>query len=161
MGRAWAPVLGRPSEKPLAREPSRGLARGKSVVTFEVDQPALGDDGDGDEAPEAKRSLFCPRPGSSPRRRELDATSRNDLLNAFATGQEQGDSTSLQRERSARARFGDSTHASRALREMIARPKISRNEWKMAEIGAFEVGNFEPFPRPGARAPSTSVTEPS
>ncbi|KAH8072345.1 cGMP-dependent protein kinase [Aureococcus anophagefferens] len=84
MGRAWAPVLGRPSEKPLAREPSRGLARGKSVVTFEVDQPALGDDGDGDEAPEAKRSLFCPRPGSSPRRRELDATSRNDLLNAFA-----------------------------------------------------------------------------
>ncbi|EGB08489.1 hypothetical protein AURANDRAFT_63788 [Aureococcus anophagefferens] len=84
MGRAWAPVLGRPSEKSLAREPSRGLARGKSVVTFEVDQPALGDDGDGDEAPEAKRSLFCPRPGSSPRRRELDATSRNDLLNAFA-----------------------------------------------------------------------------
>ncbi|KAH8046285.1 cGMP-dependent protein kinase [Aureococcus anophagefferens] len=81
MGRAWAPVLGRPSEKSLA-EPSRCLA-GKSVVTFEVDQPALGDDGD-DEAPEAKRSLFCPRPGSSPRRRELDATSRNDLLNAFA-----------------------------------------------------------------------------
>ena len=25
---------------------------------------------------------------------------------------------------------------------MIARPKISRNEWKMAEIGAFEVGNL-------------------
>ena len=25
---------------------------------------------------------------------------------------------------------------------MIARPKISRNEWKTAEIGAFEVGNF-------------------
>ena len=25
---------------------------------------------------------------------------------------------------------------------MIARPKISRNEWEMAEIGAFEVGNF-------------------
>ena len=25
---------------------------------------------------------------------------------------------------------------------MIARPKISRNEWKSAEIGAFEVGNF-------------------
>ncbi|KAH8046808.1 cGMP-dependent protein kinase [Aureococcus anophagefferens] len=82
MGRAWAPVLGRPSEKPLAGAEPR-LA-GKSVVTFEVDQPALGDDGDGDEAPEAKRSLFCPRPGSSPRRRELDATSRNDLLNAFA-----------------------------------------------------------------------------
>ena len=27
---------------------------------------------------------------------------------------------------------------------MIARPKISRNEWKTAEIGAFEVGNFAP-----------------
>ena len=25
---------------------------------------------------------------------------------------------------------------------MIARPKISRNEWKPAEIGAFEVWNF-------------------
>ena len=25
---------------------------------------------------------------------------------------------------------------------MIARPKISRNEWKLAEVGAFEVGNF-------------------
>ena len=25
---------------------------------------------------------------------------------------------------------------------MIARPKISRNEWKTTEIGAFEVGNF-------------------
>ena len=25
---------------------------------------------------------------------------------------------------------------------MIARPKISQNEWKPAEIGAFEVGNF-------------------
>ena len=28
-------------------------------------------------------------------------------------------------------------HASRALREMIARPKMSRNEWNTAEIGAF------------------------
>ena len=28
---------------------------------------------------------------------------------------------------------------------MIARPKISRNEWKPAEIGAFEVGNFALF----------------
>ena len=57
-------------------------------------------------------------------------------------GQEQGDSTSLQRECSARARSGKSIHASRPFREMIARPKISRNEWKTAEIGAFEVGNF-------------------
>ncbi|KAH8047173.1 hypothetical protein JL720_16164 [Aureococcus anophagefferens] len=28
---------------------------------------------------------------------------------------------------------------------MIARPKISRNERKMTEIGAFEVGKFAPF----------------
>ena len=49
-------------------------------------------------------------------------------------GQDKGDSTSRQRECSARARPGKSTHASRALREMIARPKISQNERKTAEI---------------------------
>ncbi|KAH8050289.1 hypothetical protein JL722_11495 [Aureococcus anophagefferens] len=43
-----------------------------------------------------------------------------------------------------------SIHASRALRGMIARPKISRNEWKMTEIGASKVGNFAPLSRPGA-----------
>ena len=32
---------------------------------------------------------------------------------------------------------------------MIARPKISRNERKTTEIGAFEVGNFAPFSCPG------------
>ncbi|KAH8073061.1 hypothetical protein JL721_3036 [Aureococcus anophagefferens] len=32
---------------------------------------------------------------------------------------------------------------------MIARPKISRNEWKTAEIGASKVGNFAPFSCPG------------
>ena len=32
---------------------------------------------------------------------------------------------------------------------MIARLKISRNEWKSAEKGAFEVGNFAPFSCPG------------
>ena len=77
---------------------------------------------------------------------------RDDFDNSYATwkpGQENGDSTSLQRECSARARFKNSTHASRALREMIARPKISRNEWKTTEIGAFEVGNFAPFSCPG------------
>ncbi len=62
-----------------------------------------------------------------------------------APGQHKGDSTSLQRECSARARSGKSIHASRPFREMIARPKISRNEWKTAEIGAFEVGNFALF----------------
>ena len=49
-------------------------------------------------------------------------------------GQEKGDSRSLQHECSARDRSGKSIHASRALREMIARPKISRNEWKTTEI---------------------------
>ncbi|KAK7230791.1 hypothetical protein SO694_0007500 [Aureococcus anophagefferens] len=44
--------------------------------------------------------------------------------------QQKGDSTSLQHDCSARARFGNSTHASRPFREMIARPKISRNERK-------------------------------
>ena len=39
-----------------------------------------------------------------------------------------GDSTSLRRERSARARSGARIRASEALREMSARPKISRNE---------------------------------
>ena len=53
---------------------------------------------------------------------------------AVGTRAGKGDSMSLQRECSARARFGTSTHASRALREMIARPKISRNEWETAEI---------------------------
>ena len=32
---------------------------------------------------------------------------------------------------------------------MIARPKISRNEWKTIEIEAFEVGNFALFSCPG------------
>ena len=49
-------------------------------------------------------------------------------------GQNKGDSTSLQRECSARARSGKRIHASRPFREMIARPKISRNEWNTAEI---------------------------
>ena len=53
---------------------------------------------------------------------------------ASGTGQEKSDSSSLQHECSARARSGKSIRASRPFREMIARPKISRNEWKTAEI---------------------------
>ena len=49
-------------------------------------------------------------------------------------GQQKGDSTSIQHECSARARSKKSIHASRPFREMIARPKISQNEWKTAEI---------------------------
>ena len=33
---------------------------------------------------------------------------------------------------------------------MIARPKVSQNEWKTAEIGAFEVGDFALLSCPGA-----------
>ena len=40
---------------------------------------------------------------------------------------------------------------------MIARPKISRNERKTTEIGAFEVGNFAPFSCPGG-APLRDLT---
>jgi len=46
---------------------------------------------------------------------------------------ETGASNSLQHVFSARARSGKSIQASRPLRDMIARPKISRNEWKMTE----------------------------
>ena len=64
------------------------------------------------------------------------AEHEHPALRAHHPGQQKGDSTSLQRECSARARFKNSTHASRALREMIARPKISRNERKTTEIGS-------------------------
>ena len=79
---------------------------------------------------------------------------------ASAPGRHQGDSTSLQRERSARARSGKSTHASRALRGMIARPKISRNERKTTERGAFEVGHVAPFCCPGRRRSVATATTP-
>ena len=59
------------------------------------------------------------------------------------------DSTSLQLEWSARARSGETIHASRTLREMIARPKISRNERRPAERGASKVGRFSLFRCPG------------
>jgi len=39
---------------------------------------------------------------------------------------------------------------------MIARPKISRNEWKTVELGAFEVGNFAPVSRPAPSQPKTT-----
>ena len=51
-------------------------------------------------------------------------------------GRETSDSRSLQHECAARDRFGASIHASRTLREMIARPQMSRNERKTTEIRA-------------------------
>ena len=83
-------------------------------------------------------------------RRKLRDDARRELWWP-APGRDTGDSTSLQPECSARARFGNSTHASRALREMIARPKISRNEWNTAELGAFEVGHVALLSCPGPR----------
>jgi hypothetical protein len=84
--------------------------------------------------------------------RKIESFSPKAIVDAKSLShaeQEKSDSTSLQRECSARARFGNSAHASRALREMIARPKISRNERKTTETGAFEVGNFAPLSCPG------------
>jgi alcohol dehydrogenase len=76
-------------------------------------------------------------------------------------GQDKGDSTSLQRECSAHARSRKSIHASRPFREMIARPKISRNEWKTAELGAFEVGNFALLSCPGRGRSARASTSPT
>jgi hypothetical protein len=67
------------------------------------------------------------------------------MTNQYEPGQKQGDSSSLQHECSARDRSRERIHASRALREMIARPKVSRNEWKMTERGASKVGNVALF----------------
>ena len=88
---------------------------------------------------------------SVPRRARTSRTGRRaPSPSPRRPGQQKGDSTSLQRECSARARSGKSIHASRPFREMIARPKISRNEWKTAEKGAFEVGNFALLSCPGS-----------
>ena len=70
-------------------------------------------------------------------------SSRNESTSAgprASPGQQKGDSTSLQLGCSARARSRSNVHASRPFREMIARRKISQNEWKTTERGAFEVG---------------------
>jgi hypothetical protein len=42
---------------------------------------------------------------------------------------------------------------------MIARPNISRNEWKTAETGAFEVGHVALSCRPGADRAAVAVRE--
>ena len=44
---------------------------------------------------------------------------------------------------------------------MIARPKISRNERKTTEIGAFEVGNFAPFSCPGPHGDECRFAHPA
>ena len=87
MGKQWGSPLGRRSsggDRGEARAGGRGLSRGKSVVSFE-EAPIPEEEELEEERAAPPRSYFCPRPGGgSPRKRELDATSRNDLLNAFA-----------------------------------------------------------------------------
>ncbi|KAH8059541.1 intracellular chloride channel [Aureococcus anophagefferens] len=79
--------------------------------------------------------------------RLYDKPAANELLeDLYHAGQETSDSISIQHECSARARSGKSIHASKALPEMIARPKISRNERKTTEIGASKVGISHSFP---------------
>ena len=77
-----------------------------------------------------------------------DAFTRGVIVNRPSPGQDKGDSTSLQRECSARARSRKSIHASRPFQEMIARPKVSRNEWTTKER---EVGHVAPFSRAALR----------
>ena len=40
---------------------------------------------------------------------------------------------------------------------MIARPKMSQNEWKSTEIRASKVGNFSPFSCPGEHGSAVAV----
>ena len=73
--------------------------------------------------------------GPAVRREELgDGVEERGERLPLVPGQEKGDSTSLQRGRSARARSKERRSRSRPFREMITRPKISQNEWKTTEI---------------------------
>ena len=76
-----------------------------------------------------------------------DARCRNS--SEWTPGQEKGDSTSLQRGCSRSDVREESIHALSSPREMIARPKMSQNEWKTTEIRASKVGNVSPFSCPG------------
>ena len=69
----------------------------------------------------------------------------------LGSGQEKGDSTSLQRG-SSRSNFREKgIHALSSPREMIARRKMSQNEWNTTEIRGFKkLANVPPFSRPGS-----------
>ena len=73
------------------------------------------------------------------------SVSRGSDRRASTAGQEKGDFTSLQHEWSRE----ESVHALSSPRAMIARPRLSQNEWKPIEIQASKVGNFSPFSCPG------------
>ena len=104
-----------PSDSRLSRAMAQGdtLRDIAKMKTGGIEKPT----GDDDGAPELSGTMRAER-----------------ILDRYHHEQEKGDSRSLQHECSARDRSGNSIHASRALREMIARPKISRNEWKTTEI---------------------------
>ena len=74
----------------------------------------------------------------------------------YASGQEKGDSTFLQRGCFRSNAREESIQALSSPREMIARPKISQNEWKTTEIQASKAGNFSPFSCPGLWSPATA-----
>ena len=79
-----------------------------------------------------------------------------DLAEKAAIGADDGPN-SLRRECSALARSAENAHAARTRREMIARPKISRNESKTTENGASErrSGSRRPSPPPSAGRSAT------
>ena len=65
-------------------------------------------------------------------------------------GRERGDSTSLQRGRVRSNARKERIDALSSPREMIARPKMSQNEWKPTELrGCKKLANVSPFSRPG------------
>ena len=130
-----------PPPPPPARAPARDPALDVDVARFEA-EPVYRSEALVRAAASGNGAAFEAAVAAS--RRYDDGASDARLRKASPAslarrhpGQEMGDSTSLQRECSARARSGKSIHASRALPEMIARPKLGRNEWKMTEIGAF------------------------
>jgi hypothetical protein len=132
---ATEPILGRVDDNPTALETKYVMELRRSPTRAELRAEAAG---------QLKAVLVA----KGYKRSTLSGLDRDELVdlvlplldpdNAYfddaplplGSGQEKGDSTYLQRECAARARFGHSTHASRALREMIARPK---NQPKRAE----------------------------
>ena len=113
-----------------------------------------GVDGSGVENPLVSRAAAAaaaapaspPKAGGRAIGRALDDGTRR-----LTSGQEKGDSTSLQRGCFRRNARVQSIHASSSPREMIARPKISQNAWETTEIRASKVWNCSPFSCPGSR----------
>jgi hypothetical protein len=127
------------------------LAHRLGLVPIAADPNDFEELHDPEDATDANTIVFGLEVRAPPNTR-VSKTPSARVADRSPAGRDKGDSTSLQRECAARARFGNSTHASRALREMIARPEIGRNERKTAELGAFEVGHVAPLCCPGRPA---------